>query len=118
MRKIDKKRTGRHMKALCKTRGIKPSAIQTELHLNSQQAIYRWFRGETLPSIEHLCLIAELLHLPIGALIVFQDDQQTPEQDIVFMLAWAAQEAKKSGCIREYFWKAVGILLGVLDDIQ
>ncbi|MBO5320041.1 MAG: helix-turn-helix transcriptional regulator [Ruminococcus sp.] len=118
MRNIDIERTGKQLKKCCKERGIKPSDIQKALSLHNPQAVYKWFRGESLPSIENLCTVADLLHLPIEALLIFQEDAASSEQNIRFMLEWAVRNAKKSDHIKICFWKAIGVLLGVCEDIR
>ena len=118
MRNIDLERTGRQLKKCCKERGIKPIDIQKALSLHNPQAVYKWFRGDTLPSIENLCTVADLLHLPIEALLMFQEDESDTDKYTSAMLEWAVQNAKKSDHIKICFWKAIGVLLGVRDDIQ
>lgn len=118
MRNIDVERTGRQLKKCCKERGIKPSDIQKALFLHNPQAVYKWFRGEALPSIENLCTVADLLRLPIEALLIFQEDESSPDKNILFMLEWAVRNAKKSDHIKICLWKAIGVMLGVRDDIQ
>ena len=118
MKYIDLERTGKQLKKCCKERGIKTADIQKALHLNNPQAVYKWFRGDTLPSIENLCTVADLLHVPIEALLVFQEDESCSDKKISAMLEWTVRKAVKSDSVKLCFWKAIGVLLGVCEDIR
>lgn len=118
MKYIDLERTGKQLKKCCKECGLKPTDIQKALSLNNPQAVYKWFRGDTLPSIENLCTVADLLHVPIEALLVFQEDESCPDKRISAMLEWAVRKAVKSDSVKLCFWKAIGVLLGVCEDIR
>ena len=67
---IDVVKTGEKIKQELNEKGISVREVQEILHLNAQQSVFRWFRGETLPSIDNLYTIAYLLRLPMEALIL------------------------------------------------
>lgn len=54
-RSIDPVATGRRLKSLREIFHVKVSEIQTYMEFNSPNAIYRWERGETIPSHDSLC---------------------------------------------------------------
>ena len=57
---IDKEKTGARIKNLREKRGISISEVSTFLGLGSGQAVYKWQRGECLPSIDNLYALAKL----------------------------------------------------------
>lgn len=67
---IDMKRTGERLEAALKTAGIEVKDLQKYLHLSCPQPIYRWFKGQILPSVDHLYGISQLLHMHMEDLIV------------------------------------------------
>ncbi|MGN0941450.1 MAG: hypothetical protein ACI4OA_07080 [Selenomonadaceae bacterium] len=42
--------------------------------LTAPQAIYKWWRGDALPSLPHIVALARFLNTPIDNLIVTEDD--------------------------------------------
>lgn len=67
---IDKVETGKRIKELAEERGITPKIIRDEIFLGTKQAVYRWYRGETLPSIDSLFLLSQLLDVPIDCILI------------------------------------------------
>lgn len=67
---IDLKKTGEWLRYLCKFNGYSVKDLQDYLHISSNQAIYEWFNGHTLPSINNLLALSILLKLPINMLLV------------------------------------------------
>ncbi|MCD8119962.1 MAG: helix-turn-helix domain-containing protein [Lachnospiraceae bacterium] len=72
---IDQKATGERLKRVIRESGYRVSEIQQFLSFSGPQPIYRWFRGEALPSLHHLCALSGLLDVPVDDLLVRgQDD--------------------------------------------
>ena len=69
---IDQVKTGIKLKKMLKAAGYEVSDIQKYLHLSCPQSIYRWFKGKTLPSVEHLCALSKLLNVHMEDLLVLQ----------------------------------------------
>jgi transcriptional regulator with XRE-family HTH domain len=67
---IDLKKTGEWLRTLCKYRGYTVKDIQEYLHISSNQAIYEWFNGHTLPSVNNLLALSMLLKVPMNQLLV------------------------------------------------
>lgn len=65
--------TGRHMKKLIEQSGYSVRDIQHMLHLSCPQPIYRWLKGQVLPTVDHLYLMAGILHVHMEELLVPQD---------------------------------------------
>ena len=92
---IDLKKTGQHLKNLCDNAGIKVSDIQKELMLNSYQSIYRWFWGQTLPSVENLYILSYMLKMPIEGLLIMKDETISEER-INDIIRWLSDKVEAS----------------------
>lgn len=53
-----------------KLNNIKIVQIQQILGFNTPQAIYKWFRGEAMPTIDNMVVLAATLNTTIDNLIV------------------------------------------------
>ncbi len=67
---IDLQRTGRHLEELIRQRGYTVKDIQRLLHLSCPQPIYRWIRGQILPSVDHLFMLSKLLQVHMEELLI------------------------------------------------
>lgn len=67
---IDMHRTGRWIHQICKLNGKSARIIQNEIGLTSVQSVYDWFHGRTLPSLENMCILSELLGLNMENLLI------------------------------------------------
>ena len=67
---IDRKATGGRLKRLLQERGMKAADLQRLLGLENHQPVYKWLNGKTLPSLEHLCRIAEVLETSVEDILV------------------------------------------------
>lgn len=50
--------------------GYSVKEIQEFLHLSCPQPVYRWFKGQILPSLDHLYVLSRLLGVHMEELIV------------------------------------------------
>ena len=66
---VDMKLTGRKIAALRAQRGISVRELQAMLGFATPQAIYKWQRGETLPTVENLAALACILSVPIEEIL-------------------------------------------------
>lgn len=67
---IDLKATGRRIKELREQRGISVRQLQTFLGFEQPQAIYKWQRGECLPSSDNLYAVACYFHVKVDEILV------------------------------------------------
>ena len=67
---IDAKRTGSCLRFICKNKNLTVKDIQKHLHIASNQAIYDWFSGKTLPSLNNMYALSRLINLPMDRLII------------------------------------------------
>ena len=66
---VDMKQTGQKIVSLRIQRGISVRDLQTMLGFSTPQSIYKWQRGETLPTIENLIALAVILSVPIEEIV-------------------------------------------------
>ena len=78
---IDLQRTGRHLEQLIRQRGYSVKDIQHILHLSCPQPIYRWMRGQVLPSVDHLFMLAKLLHVHMEDLLIMSYEMQEDTEE-------------------------------------
>lgn len=76
--RIDLPETGRNIEFLRRRNHISVKEVQTTLGFNTPQAIYKWQRGECLPALENLVVLAYMFHVSIDEIIVLVDE--TPAQ--------------------------------------
>ena len=67
-------KTGILLKETIKKGGYTVKDIQKILHLSCPQPIYRWFRGNVLPSVDHLYVLSKLLGMHMEDLLVTEQD--------------------------------------------
>ena len=69
---VDMKLTGQNIVSLRKQRGISVRDLQYMLGFTTPQSIYKWQRGETLPTIENLAALACILGVTIDAIVAVE----------------------------------------------
>ena len=67
---IDMVETGRNIHFLRQQAGLSVTDVQDYFGFDQPQAIYRWQRGETLPSVDNLYALSSLLGEPIKNILV------------------------------------------------
>ena len=71
---INMEETGRNIKRLIQASGYTMKDIMLITGISSQQAIYKWYRGESIPSIETQLILCKVLGLQITELLVIEGD--------------------------------------------
>lgn len=66
---IDMKLTGQRIMILRRQRGISVRELQNLLGFSTPQSIYKWQRGETLPTVENLVALSCTLSVPIEEIL-------------------------------------------------
>lgn len=64
------KETGRLLRTVSRQNGFAVKDIQTALGLASNQAIYDWYNGKTLPTLNNFLALSRLFEVPMDGLIV------------------------------------------------
>jgi len=77
---IDVRATGQNIDRLLTEKQISVRTLQTYFGFDTPRAIYKWLRGEHLPSVDHLFALSRLLQIPLQDILVElqQDDQDVP----------------------------------------
>ena len=73
---VDLKRTGENISVLRKRSGISVRELQNMLGFATPQAIYKWQRGETLPTVENLAALAYVLGVTVEDILVIRCSQK------------------------------------------
>lgn len=63
-------KTGENITRLMKKNNIKVSDLQDILGFLNPQAIYKWKRGECLPTIDNLIILASVFNTTIDKIII------------------------------------------------
>ncbi len=63
-------KTGRNIARLRKINGLTIKDIQDAMGFNTPQAIYKWMRGEAIPSVDNLVILSELFDTAIDEILV------------------------------------------------
>ena len=64
--------TGERIRRLRMEAGLSVRDLSRLLFLSDVQAVYKWQRGENLPSVENLVLLSWLLVVPIDKILVVE----------------------------------------------
>ena len=73
---IDMRETGLNLTRLRRQRGIRVKDIQEALGFTTTVAIYKWERGETLPSLDNILALSRMLGCSIEDILVTERDQR------------------------------------------
>lgn len=67
---IDLVKTGNNITKLMKEKNIKVSDLQEAFGFEYPQAIYKWKRGECLPTLDNLIILSSIFGVPIDKIII------------------------------------------------
>ncbi len=67
---INMHETGANIKALIKSKGLKVADVQVMCGFNTPQAIFKWMRGDALPTIDNMVILAHILGVTIDQIII------------------------------------------------
>ncbi len=67
---IDVKATGANIKHIIKARGLRIAEVQERCGFNTPQAIFKWMRGDTVPTIDNLIILADMLDVTLDQIII------------------------------------------------
>lgn len=76
---IDLIATGQNIAKKRKHAGYSVRQMQKILGFSTPQAIYKWQRGESLPSIDNLAVLAAVLNVKMDDIIVYKTPEVPPE---------------------------------------
>ena len=70
---IDMAETGRRIERRRREAGLSVRDLQDYFGFEYPQAIYKWQRGKSLPTVDNLLALARLLRVPMEDLLVCED---------------------------------------------
>ena len=70
---IDMTATGENIRRLRLARGLTVRDVQEYFGFEEPQAIYKWQRGKSLPTVDNLYALAGLLEVPMDQILVPTD---------------------------------------------
>lgn len=70
---INVEATCRNIKKLCMEKGIMPRELADCMGFTSVTAIYKWFAGQNMPSIDNLVILSALLDVSLEDILVVDD---------------------------------------------
>ncbi len=71
---IDQTATGRKIKDLREAAGISVPDLQAALGFANPQAIYKWQRGDGMPSLDNLVIIAAVFGVKVDDILIMRND--------------------------------------------
>lgn len=72
--KIDMELSGKKIHSAIKASGYSIRELQDMLFLSCPQGIYRWLKGTTLPSVDHLYNLSVILNVSMEDLLAVNDE--------------------------------------------
>ena len=66
---IDREKTGQQIRLMMKNRGITIKDVKRALSLGCVQSVYHWLDGQSIPTLENLYALSELLKVPMDMLV-------------------------------------------------
>lgn len=70
MPRVNMKKTGTNIKAMMQKNKIKATDIQDKCGFGTPQAVFKWMRGDCLPTIDNMVIIADMFGVTINDIIV------------------------------------------------
>lgn len=93
-RVIDPIATGANIVRLRKERGLSVRDLQTYFGFEEPQAIYKWQRGQSLPTLDNLYALGALLEVPMDEILV----QSRPKPNIL-----PCEQQAEAACCSPFF---------------
>ena len=78
---IDKIKTGQQIRLLMEKRGVTVKDVKDALSLGCVQSIYHWLDGQSLPTLDNLYALSDLLRVPLD-MLVCGNRRYVPEKKI------------------------------------
>ncbi|MCC8126049.1 MAG: helix-turn-helix domain-containing protein [Clostridiales bacterium] len=96
-------RTGQRIQKTIKEAGYSVREIQEYLRLSCPQSIYRWFKGQILPSINHMYALSILLHVHMEELLVVKCEDPMEWMSVKMRGSWR----KRFICYRNLLFRSM-----------
>ena len=83
---LDAKATGERIKELRKARNLTVEKVAEYMGFESVQAVYKWQRGESLPSLDNMYALAVLLETPVSDILRGSIEKERDNEPSPFLL--------------------------------
>lgn len=77
---IDLVATGANIRRLRTERGITVAEIQEWLGLVSPRIIYKWQKGDSIPSVDNLVALSRIFNISMNEIIIINRTATTPKE--------------------------------------
>ena len=67
---IDLTATGINIGALMKKNGISAAEVADRMGFSTRNAVYKWLKGESLPTLDNILILADLLDVSVEEILV------------------------------------------------
>ena len=74
--KIDMEETGKYIRQICRDKDVSVKDIQECLYIASNQAVYDWFNGKSLRSVDNLKALSCLLDTLMDDMVILKEESQ------------------------------------------
>ncbi len=71
---INMEKTGANIRRLIKASGYSVRDIMAITGISTEQAVYKWYRGESIPAIETMLILCNALGIEINELLVIDGE--------------------------------------------
>ena len=78
---IDKVRTGQQIRLLMEKRGVTVRDVKNALSLACVQSVYHWLDGQSMPTLDNLYALSDLLKVPMD-MLVYANRRYDPNKNI------------------------------------
>ncbi len=76
---INAKKTGAHIRQMRKERNLTVGDIASYMGFGSEQAIYKWQRGESLPTLDNIYALAALFGTTVDEILIgSREEDESP----------------------------------------
>lgn len=90
---INMEKTGANIKRLIKDSAYTIDDIMAITGVSTQQAVYKWFSGKSLPSIETLLILSKILSVMVTEILVIEDKAVLSRDDYSYSQKYRANNA-------------------------
>ncbi|SHN56839.1 Helix-turn-helix domain-containing protein [Butyrivibrio hungatei DSM 14810] len=67
---IDRNRTGARIKYIMDNKGVTVKDVAEYFNFASVQSVYHWIEGKSLPTLDNIYALSEMLSVPVDELLV------------------------------------------------
>lgn len=75
---LDAKATGKRIRNLRKAKHLKVEDISRFMGFESVQAVYKWQRGESLPTVDNLYALGKLFGTSVDDILCGREEDESP----------------------------------------